>query len=305
MFSQLRPGATFGDGERFLSPPPLAWLVAPLTALGPAGAYAVWLVVSLLALVAAWWLAAPGEGWTRSLWLLGALAWYPLLYSLALGQPAALVLLAVVAGWRLAEAGRPHVAGAVIGLSVVKPQLTIAVPLVLLAAGRWRIAAAWAVTAAALAAASAIAIGGSGLGDYQQLLAEAQAVANNRYFTLADIVGPGPLSYVAAAVVMAIALIGAYVNRRAALSHLIALGLVASAVSATYWHLQDFAILVGAVWLFCRERRPAWQGVWLLVAGLAAELAWPLRPVPVLVAVAVWFVVLVLPRRAVRLQAAA
>ena len=148
LFTQLRPGAPFGDGERFLSPPPLAWLTVPLTFIGSVGAFYAWLVLSLAALVAAWWLAAPGAGVLRSLWLIGALAWYPVLYSLSLGQPAMIVLFAVAAAWRLAEARRPYLAGAVLGLSVVKPQLAFAVPVVLLVAGRWRIAAAWAVTAA-------------------------------------------------------------------------------------------------------------------------------------------------------------
>ena len=99
LFSQLRPGVTFGDGARFLSPPPLAWLVLPLAALGAVATFWIWVAASLLALGAAWWLAAPGDGWTRWLWLIGALAWYPVLYSLALGQPALVVVLTVAGCW--------------------------------------------------------------------------------------------------------------------------------------------------------------------------------------------------------------
>jgi Glycosyltransferase family 87 len=305
LFSQLRPGSPFGDGARFLSPPPLAWLVTPLTALGPGAAFSLWLAASTLALVAAWWLAAPGEGWTRWLWLLGAIAWYPVLYSLALGQPAMLVLLAVVACWWLAEADRPYLAGAVLGLSVVKPQLTIAVPLVLLAAGRWRITAAWAVTAAVLAGLSVLVIGAQGVSDYRSLLAEAQLLPNNRYFTLAYIVGPGSLSYAAQVAVFAAGLVGAYLSRRASLARLICLGLLASALGASYWHLQDYAILVCAAWLFWRDNPPAWQRLWLLVVVFAGELAWPLTPLPILIAIAVWFAFLVVPPRAERSPAMA
>src|SRR6185295_16411103 len=49
-----------------------------------------------------------------------------------------------------------------------------------------------------------------------------------------------------------------------------ALGLVAGALAATYWHLQDYAILVGAAWLFARGQRPGWQLVWLAAVALAA-----------------------------------
>jgi hypothetical protein len=321
LFAQLRPGVPFGDGERFLSPLPLAWLIVPLTAFGPAGAFYTWSALSVAALVAAWWFAAPGAGPARALWLLGALAWYPLLYSLSLGQPAMLVLLAVAAGWWLAEGGRPpparprsgvamppreagrltvracrpYLAGIVLGLSAIKPQLTFALPAVLLVAGRWRIVAAWAVTAAILAGLSVIVLGAQGVGDYRSLLAEAQTVPNNRYFTLAYVLGPGVLSYVAAAGVLGLALVGAYLNRGAGLPRLFALGLIASTLGATYWHLQDFAILVMAAWLFWRGNPPAWQRLWLLVVVAAGELAWPLSPLPILVAVAVWLAFLIVP----------
>ena len=248
-------------------------------------------------LVAAWWLAAPGHGWTRWLWLFGALAWYPLLYSLALGQPVAFVLLAVVACWRLAESNRPYLAGVALAGIAFKPQLAIAVPFVLLVAGRWRVVGSWALTSAVLAGVSLLIIGAQGLTDYRSLLAEAQGVVNNRYFTLAYVLGPGPSSYAAQALVSAVGLAGAYLNRRSGVSRLLALGLVTSALGATYWHLQDFAVLIGAAWLFCRDRPPAWQRAWLLVVAATAELAWPIGPLPVLIAVAVWFGILVVPPR--------
>jgi hypothetical protein len=296
LFAQLRPGVPFGDGERFLSPPPAAWLVLPLTIVGPQTGFFVWLVVSVAALVGAWWLAAPGAGLVRAAWLLGAIAWYPVQYSLSLGQSVALVLLAVVACWRLAESRRPYLAGAVLGLSVLKPQLTIAVPILLLVAGHWRIAAGWAVTIALLAIVSLLIVGTQGVSDYRSLLAEAQGVVNNRYFTWAFVTGPGPASYAVEVIVIAIGAAAAYANRRAGLARIIALGLLTSMLSATYWHLQDFAILVGAAWLFFRDEPPLWQRVWLIAVALTAELAWPWGPLPVLVAVAVWFALLAIPR---------
>jgi len=298
VFSQLRPGVPFGDGERFLSPPPAAWLLVPLTPAGPQAAFFVWLAVSVAALVAAWWLAAPGTGLARYLWLVGALAWYPVLYSLSLGQPVMLVLLGVIVCWRLAESGKPYAAGAVLGLSVLKPQVAIAVPLVLLASGRWRITAGWVITMGLLGIASLIAVGTQGVGDYRGLLAEAQGVVNNRFFTWAYVVGPGPASYAVEAVVIALGVAAAYLNRRAGLARLIALGLLVSMMSATYWHLQDFAILVGAAWLFIRDQPPVWQRAWLAVVAVTAELAWPLGPLPILLAVAVWLAMIAVPRTA-------
>ena len=301
LFSQLRPGAVFNDGQRFVSPPPLAWLTLPLVPLGAAAAFYAWTVVSVAALVAAWWLGAPGDRLERATWLIGALAWYPALYEISYGQPALLVLLSVVVSWRLADAGRPTTAGAVLALgTALKPQLVLAVPLVLLAAGRWRVVAAWAAAVAVLAAISLALIGPDGLRDYRSLLAEAQTLPNNRYFTLAYVLGPGALSYVAQAVVLVAAAVAAYVNRRANAAWLYSLGLVATAFGTTYWHLQDYAILLAAAWLFWRTEPRPWARAWIAAVALAGELAWPLTPLPLIAALGVWLAILAVPRRTAR-----
>src|SRR4029077_6814297 len=115
LFVQLRPHGEFNDGARFISPPPFAWLLLPLTALGAAGAGYVWLAVSIASLIAAWWLAAPGKWRERALWLLATFAWYPVLYGLSLAQPALVIVLITAVAWRLTEAGRPYIAGVVLG----------------------------------------------------------------------------------------------------------------------------------------------------------------------------------------------
>ena len=294
---QLRPHGDFNDGARFISPPPFAWLVVPLTGLGAAGAVYAWLAISVASLVAAWWLAAPGDWRERALWLMAALAWYPVLYGLSLAQPALVIVLITAAAWRLTEAGRPYIAGVVLGLSVIKPQLTLLLPLVLLASGRWKVALAWAATASVLALGSLAVIGPQGLSDYQALLTEAQHVANNRYFTFAYLVGPGALSYVVQGMVIGVAIVAAYLNRKAAHARLFALGLVATAIGATYWHLQDYTTLVLAAWLFWREG-PRLSLRWLLLLiVIAGEFAWPLTPLPLLLGVAVWFAALATPAR--------
>ena len=299
LFNRLRPHAVFNDGAWFTSAPPYAWLISPLTLLSPATAVAIWLAVSLLALAACWWLAAPGQGRTRALWLLGALAWYPVLYGLGLVQPGLVMALIVAVAWRFAESGRPYLAGVVLGLSVLKPQLIVVLPLVLLAAGRWRILLPWAAIGAGFVLLSLLVLGADGLTDYRATLAHQSQMANNRYFTLAYLVGPGRLSYLGTAVVIILAGAGAYLNRRASFARLFALGIVASTLAATYWHLQDFSILVLAAWLFWRDSPPAWQRWWLLVIVVGGEFAWGITPLPVLIGVAGWLAFLVAPPAAV------
>src|SRR6185437_744588 len=140
-------------------------------------------------------------------------------------------------------------------------------------------------------------IGGQGLQDYRALLDEAQHVTNNRYFTLAFVFGPGSRSYVAQGVVVVAAAAAGYANRNASNARIFALGIVATALGATYWHLQDFTVLVLAAWLWRRDAMSAWQWVLLAFIAVAAEFAWPLTPLPLLAGVAAWFVALAMPRR--------
>ncbi len=295
LFLQLRPTTSFTDAAWFISLPPYAWLVLPLTLFSPITAVYTWLVVLVLAVIAAWWVAAPGTGPARALWLLAAIAWYPVLYGLNLVQPGLLMVLIVAAGWRLAESNRNYLAGAVLGLSAIKPQLVLLVPVVLVLAARWRLVLPWAVTTMVLAILSLVSLGTGGLHDYLTSTAYESQIANNRYFTLAYLLGPGTLSYIAAAVVVVITGFGAYLNRHASCGRLLALGILGSTFAATYWHLQDYTILVLAAWLFWRDSPPVWQRAWLLVVALAAEVAWPVTPLPILVAVAVWFAFLIVP----------
>ena len=297
-FAQLRPHLVFNDGAWFTPGPPYAWLILPLTIFNPAVAVYIWIALSVAALIAAWWIAAPGVGPMRLLWLLGAFAWYPVLYGLSLVQPSLVMIAIVAAAWKLADAERPYLAGVLLGLSVIKPQYILALPVVLLLAGRWRIVVPLAGIATVLAALSLLSLGADGLNDYRATLAHESQMANNRYFTIAYLLGPGALSYAAPAIIVAITTVGAYLNRDASYARLFALSMVASTFAATYWHLQDFTLLVLAVWLFWRDQPPLWQRLSLLTVVIGGEFAWGLTPLPVLAGVALWFAYLVVPASA-------
>ena len=153
------------------------------------------------------------------------------------------------------------------------------------------------MTAAVLAAISLAVIGGQGLSDYRSLLNEAQGVTNNRYFTLAYVLGPGAVSYIAQGVVIAIAVAGAYLNRRSTNARVFALGILATTIGATYWHLQDFTVLVVAAWLCWRDGLSTPMRMLLLLIAVAGEFAWPLTPLPILLGTAIWLAALITRRQ--------
>jgi hypothetical protein len=299
-YALIRPGAPFDDLARYLHPPPLAWLYTPLTLLTPppVGFWTA-MVVQLGLLVASWYMVAPGKGWglPRILYLLGALAWYPVLYQLRVGQPVMIVVFALAACWRLAESGRPWLAGVVLSLAVVKPQITLLVAPCLLLAGHWRVAAGWAASAGLLAIVSVAALGPGGIKDYLSLLEFARHIIFNRYITLAYVL-PDPTAATIAQVGLEIlVLVAAWRMRGAPLARVIALGVVGSMLSIPYDHLHDFAVLVPAALLFLRTDPPVWQRAWLLVMWLTLETMWAITPLPLLIAQAVWLAMIALPRR--------
>src|SRR6266567_6279644 len=78
---------TIAELARYISPPPVAWLALPFTALPYDFAYWLWSALLVAALVAAWYFAAPGAGPARLIFLAAAVGWLPLIYGLQLAQP--------------------------------------------------------------------------------------------------------------------------------------------------------------------------------------------------------------------------
>jgi hypothetical protein len=297
-YAILRPGAPFDELARYLHPPPLAWLYIPLTLLSPPVGFWTAMVMQCGLLVATWYMVAPGTGWgmPRLLYLLAAFAWYPVLYLLRDGQPVMLVVFALAACWRLADSGRPWLAGVVLAIGVVKPQVVLLVAPCLFLAGYWRVAAAWAASAGILAIVSIGLLGPSGVKDYLSLLDVARHIVFNRYLTLADVV-PDPAATIAEVGVAILTLVAAFRMRGSPLARVIYLGVVGSMVSIPYDHLHDFAVLVPAALLFLRTQPPAWQQAWLLVVLISLELVWAITPVPLLLAQVAWLAMIALPLR--------
>jgi Glycosyltransferase family 87 len=276
----------------FIHPPLLAWLIAPLTPLPIAVAYAVWCAVLLAALIWAWYIAAPYSGLRKVALLLLALAIWPVLDAFYFGQPSTLQLALLAASWWLCVRERPLAAGATLAFATaLKPHTVILVPLALAAGGRYRPLFSWAAVTSLLAASFALALGPAGLNNWWLALVYGQTDPGQSLYTMAYLFGSGPVAYALEALQGAAALVIAR-RRRDDLNVVFAAGIVGSLAFAFHLHQYDYIELILAAWLVLRSAPPLWHRLWLL-AGAATLLALDLgQPIPQLAWDLGWLVIL-------------
>jgi arabinofuranan 3-O-arabinosyltransferase len=127
-------------------PPTVMLLAAPFGLLPYMTALALWTAIGIAAFILALRL------WTKDpRYLVPLLLAPPAIFGMVSGQFAFLATAAMLAVLRWRET-RPHLAGVILGLLTLKPQLGVFFPILLLATRSWKMILAAAVTAVALAA---------------------------------------------------------------------------------------------------------------------------------------------------------
>ena len=152
--------------QPFLSPPTDAWLVVPLTPLPSLTSYWIWAAFTFGAFVLALAWSSKGEGLSRWLLLAAAVAPWWLLHGVRVGQVVPLVAAGMAIAWRLLREDRNVAAGLAVSVVLLKPNTAFMVPLVLLAAGRYRAFAAFAAVGFMAAAVALLTMGFGGVSDY-------------------------------------------------------------------------------------------------------------------------------------------
>jgi hypothetical protein len=281
----------------FLNPPPLVWLATPFTLVPFSSAIVLWTGLLVAATLLTWYLVAPGGRLVRAAHLALWFGLFPVAFGLMVGQPVALVAVAVAGCWWLAERDRPVLAGVVLSVTTIKPQVALLVPLCLLVSGHGRIFAGWLAATGLMAMAALAMLGVDGLHRYQDALALASQWEPTRRYAIAGPLGLGPQVYAVQAVVLAAAMVAAWSHRHSGAGVPMAAGLTASLLFTPYVGFQDFALLVVAGWLVLRAQPSRWQ-VGLFVLGYALlELALLVLAVPILLAeAALLFSLIWLPR---------
>lgn len=275
--------------QPYLNPPVMAWLALPLSFLPFPVAHVVWTVILLVALVGAWSLLKPeGEG-PRMFWLLGFLALFPAAFSIGIGQPQALVMLALALAVRLHERGQEGWAGAVLAAVWLKPQVAFLLPVALIGARQWRMLFGLAIAGGLLGVAQLVALGPSGVEQYLRVLQVASGWDLQRRLSLAGLV-PGPLFLALRVVVVLLLLLASAGDRKR--DHALVAAPVASLLVTPYSGFQDLAVLVGAAWIWMRQSPDLWLRVWLLMGWVAAEFTLVWGPWPVVGYELAWMVLL-------------
>ena len=268
----------------FLNPPPLVWIATPFLALPFQVAILLWTGLLVAAALFAWWVVAPGAGLTRAAHLALFLGLFPTAFGLMVGQPVALVAAVLAASWWLAERRRPVLAGLVLSLIVLKPQLALLVPLCLLVAGRTRIFATWLAATAVIGVVALVLLGGDGVQRYRDVLSMASQWEPTRRYAIAGPLGLGPQVYAVEVLVVGMAAIAAWRNKQRDVGRLYASGVLASLLFTPYVGFQDFAMLVVAGWLIVRSGATSLQVGLMLVGYALLELALIVLAVPILLA---------------------
>jgi hypothetical protein len=278
--SFAQAGIAIDSYHNYVTPPPLAWLLAPFTVFSVPTGFLVWAIVSLAALIAAWLLVSPGKGIARVTLLLIAVAFWPMHYTFWLGQTATISIALFALTWWLLERKRWAPAGVVMAIALfIKPQLLLLLPAALLVSGRWRPAMYCALAGGVLGVLSLVSLGQDGINSYITSVNFTKGNPIHSVLTFAWF-GRGPVATGLEVAAGVAALLLAW-YRRDRLDLVFALGIVGSTASAFYLHEYDAAVLILPAWIVLRSRPSVPQQVWLLVGLAAAQLIaigvfWPM-----------------------------
>jgi len=245
--------------QPFLSPPDVAWLVAPLTLLPYWDAFSVWAVLTFSAFAAGLAWAGMSTGISRWIAVLAALSPWWVLHAVSVGQVVPLVAAGVVVAWRLLREKKDIAAGIVLAVIFLKPNTAFLAPFALLVAGRYRAFGAWLAAGGLIGLIALLTMGIDGMSSYvSQLLAPLPTGADSLTFKGALGV-TGVAATVLRVIFVAIALVAAF-KLRASSGLVLAAGIVGTLIVAPYLHGSDLCLLSAAAWFIWEERTAlAWR----------------------------------------------
>ena len=239
--------------QPFLSPPTVAWLVAPLTLLPYWVAFGVWTVVTSASFAAALGWSGTSTGLIRWIAVLAALAPWWVMHAVSLGQVVPLVAAGVVVGWRFLRDDRDVAAGIALSVIFLKPNTAVLAPLALLVAGRYRAVASWAAMGGVLALIAVVLMGVQGISAYVNEL-RAPLPTGADALTLHGAWGLSGVVALAMRILIVCAVLGVAFRLRRSPTLVLPVALVGSLLISPYLHASDLCVLAAAAWIVWEER---------------------------------------------------
>lgn len=239
--------------QPFLSPPTVAWLVAPLTLLPYWVAFGVWTVVTSASFAAALGWSGTSTGLIRWIAVLAALAPWWVMHAVSLGQVVPLVAAGVVVGWRFLRDDRDVAAGIALSVIFLKPNTAVLAPLALLVAGRYRAVASWAAMGGVLALIAVVLMGVQGISAYVNEL-RAPLPTGADALTLHGAWGLSGVVALAMRILIVGAVLGVAFRLRRSPTLVLPVALVGSLLISPYLHASDLCVLAAAAWIVWEER---------------------------------------------------
>jgi hypothetical protein len=252
---ELDPGLW---SQPYLSPPGVAWLVAPLTAFPYKVAYWTWALLTfwVYAIALAW--SGTSRGLSRWVAVVAALAPWWVMHSVTVGQ-VVLVAAGVVVAWRLVREKKDIAAGIALSVICLKPNIAILVPFALLVAGRYRVFAAWSAMGAVFVLVAFVTIGADGMTNYvAQLLGPLPPGADRLALKGATGVTGVAASLVRVLIIGTVLLTAFKLRGSPGLA--IPVAIVGTLLVSPYLHESDLCMFSTAAWIVWEERNAlAWR----------------------------------------------
>ena len=284
--------------QPFLSPPSVAWLVAPLAPLPYAVATGIWAAFTFLALAVALAWSGVSTGISRWVAVIGALSPWWVVHAVNVGQVVPLVAAGVVVAWTFLRRDRDIAAGVALSLIFLKPNTAILVPFALLIAGRYRTFAAWLVAGALFLLITFLLLGTHGLTAYvTQLRAPLPSGADS--LTLKGALGATGVAALGLRVLVVGMVLATAFKLRGTPGLVVPVAIIGSLIVSPYLHASDLCLLAAAGWMIWEERpASAWRvplavgcilaSPFLFQLGLSPGLnRWPLLEFALLLAIVV------------------
>lgn len=267
--------------QPFLSPPTVAYVIAPLGFLPYETAYVLWAVVLLVVFAAALAWAGVSTGWSKWIAILGALSPWWVMEAVNVGQIVPIEAAACVVAWRLLREKREVLAGIALAAVLFKPNNAILVPFALLFALRVRLFATWAAISAGVLLLVLLTVGVGGMSDYLAQLSGPLPKGSDNLTLRGALDATGTFAAILRIVIVASVLAAGHRLRKSP-ALVMPIALIGSLLVSPYLHPADLCMLGVAGFIAWEElRSPVWRAplvaVWIVASPYLYVPRWTLH----------------------------